>query len=300
MSATKLLQVIRRNSLLELRRIQHPSKKLIGAIDEGTSSTRFILFRAESKDVIASHQISLKQTYPQEGWVEQDPDEILDAVKKCIEETIAKLDYTEFTAEDIVAIGITNQRESTIVWDKTTGKPHHKSIVWLDMRTTSTLDVLLNNIPNKTKNKNYLKPLCGLPLSPYFSALKLRWLYDNVVKVKRAMDAGNCLFGTMDTWLIWNLTGGVNGGIHITDVSNASRTMLMNIETLKWDRTLIKFFGVPSSVLPEIRSSSEVYGAIKGGSLDGVPISGCLGDQQAALVGQQCLNRGQVSITTVY
>lgn len=295
MSASKLFQVIRQNSLLELRRIQHPSKKLIGAIDEGTSSARFILFRAESKDVIASHQISLKQIYPQEGWVEQDPMEILNAVNKCIEETVAKLKHTEFTVHDIVAVGITNQRESTIVWDKTTGEPLHNSIVWLDMRTSSTLDALLNNVPNKTRNKNYLKPLCGLPLSPYFSALKLRWLYDNVAKIKRTMDAGNCLFGTVDTWLIWNLTGGVNGGIHITDVSNASRTMLMNIETLKWDPTLIKFFDVPTSVLPSIRSSSEVYGNITGGVLDSVPISGCLGDQQAALVGQQCLNRGQVS-----
>lgn len=229
------------------------------------------------------------------GWVEQDPKEILEVVNKCIEETIKKLTNTEFTVHDIVAIGITNQRESTIVWDKETGEPLHNSIVWLDMRTSSTVDVLLNKIPNKTRNKNYLKPLCGLPLSPYFSAVKLRWMYDNVAKIKRSMDSGNCLFGTVDTWLIWNLTGGPNGGVHITDVSNASRTMLMNIETLKWDPTLIKFFGVPVSILPDIRSSSEVYGCMKGGPLDGVPISGCLGDQQAALVGQQCLSRGQVS-----
>lgn len=296
MSASRFLESLTRsNSLIELRRIQHPSKSLIGAIDEGTSSARFILFRAESKDVIASHQISLKQTYPQEGWVEQDPKEILNVVNKCIEETIAKLDQTEFTVDDIVAVGITNQRESTIVWDKHTGEPLHNSIVWLDMRTASTVDQLLNNVPNKTRNKNYLKPLCGLPLSPYFSALKLRWLYDNVPKIRRAMDNGSCLFGTVDTWLIWNLTGGVNGGLHVTDVSNASRTMLMNIETLRWDPTLIRFFGVPVSVLPSIRSSSEVYGCFKGSVLDGIPIAGCLGDQQAALVGQQCLNRGQVS-----
>lgn len=167
------------------------------------------------------------------------------------------------------------------------------------MRTTSTLEHLLTKIPNKSRNKNYLKPLCGLPLSPYFSALKLRWLHDNVAKVKRAMNAGTCMFGTVDTWLIWNLTGGTNGGLHITDVSNASRTMLMNIETLKWDPTLIKFFGITPNVLPTIKSSSEIYGYMKGGPLDGVPISGCLGDQQAALVGQQCLNRGQVSYTEI-
>lgn len=270
------------------------SKKLVGAIDEGTSSARFILFRCETKEVVASHQETLKQTCPQEGWVEQSPLDILNAVNKCIEETILKLQDTSFAVDDIVAIGITNQRESTIVWDKTTGEPLHNSIVWLDMRTASTVDQLLNTIPNRTRNKNYLKPLCGLPISPYFSALKLRWLYDNVPKVKYSMDAGSCLFGTVDSWIIWNLTGGTNNGLHITDVSNASRTMLMNIETLKWDPTLIKFFGIPSSILPTIKSSSEIYGYIKSGSLTGIPIAGCLGDQQAALVGQQCLNRGQV------
>lgn len=270
------------------------SDKLVGAIDEGTSSARFILFRCQSKEIIASHQESLKQYFPQEGWVEQDPIEILNTVTKCIEETVKKLQGTKYSVHDIVAIGVTNQRESTIVWDKNTGEPLHNSIVWLDMRTASTVDQLLNKIPNKTRNKNYLKPLCGLPMSPYFSALKLRWLYDNVANVKRAMNAGTCLFGTIDTWIIWNLTGGSECGTHITDVSNASRTMLMNLETLKWDSTLIKFFGLPSTILPTIRSSSEIYGYIKNGPLSTIPISGCLGDQQAALVGQQCLNRGQV------
>lgn len=270
---------------------------LVGAIDEGTSSARFIVFRVGTIEVIASHQEKLSQTFPQEGWVEQDPILILTVVLKCIEETVKKLESKGFSSKDIVAVGVTNQRESTIVWDKVTGEPLHNSIVWLDMRTASTVDQLLNNVPNKTRNKNYLKPLCGLPLSPYFSAVKLRWLYDNVAKVKKAMNENRCMFGTVDTWLIWNLTGGIDGGLHMTDVSNASRTMLMNIETLKWDPTLIKFFGVPQSVLPAIKSSSEVYGVFKAGPLAGIPLAGCLGDQQAALVGQQCMSRGQAKAT---
>lgn len=165
------------------------------------------------------------------------------------------------------------------------------------MRTCSTVDQLLETVPNKTKNKNYLKPLCGLPLSPYFSAVKLKWLIDNIPKVQSALKNENLMFGTVDTWLIWNLTGGVNGGKHITDVTNASRTMLMNIETLRWDPMLLKFFDISIKLLPEIKSSAEVYGKMSSGSLKGVPISGCLGDQQAALVGQQCFKRGQAKAT---
>lgn len=268
---------------------------LVGAIDEGTSSARFILFKAGTTEVVASHQQELSQIHPQEGWVEQDPQEILNVVNICIENAIDKLISLGGSVNDIVAIGVTNQRESTLVWDKTTGEPLYNSIVWLDVRTSSTVEQLLDSVPNRTRNKNYLKPLCGLPLSPYFSAVKLKWLQDNVPKVKKAMASGNCLFGTVDSWLIWNLTGGPDGGLHITDVSNASRTMLMNIETLKWDPKLISFFGTPTSVLPKIKSSSEVYGNIQKGSLKGIPISGCLGDQQSALVGQQCLSRGQVN-----
>lgn len=267
---------------------------LIGAIDAGTSSARFILFKAGTTDVVASHQKEVAQIYPQEGWVEQDPHVLLDAVKTCIDYTVDKLLAIGGNVDDIVAIGVTNQRESTIVWDKHTGEPLYNSIVWLDVRTSSTVDELLNKVPNKTRNKNYLKPLCGLPLSPYFSAVKLKWLEENVAKVKKAIVGGCCLFGTVDSWLIWNLTGGIDGGVHITDVSNASRTMLMNIETLKWDPVLINFFDISKSVLPKIKSSSEVYGYIKEGALAGICLSGCLGDQQSALVGQQCLNRGEV------
>uniref|UniRef100_A0A182J2M5 Probable glycerol kinase n=1 Tax=Anopheles atroparvus TaxID=41427 RepID=A0A182J2M5_ANOAO len=271
---------------------------LVGSIDEGTSSARFLLFRAETAEVVCFHQKELRQSFPQEGWVEQDPNEILGVVYECIERTLEKLvELGGNPATDIVAVGVTNQRETTIVWDRTTGEPLYNAIVWLDMRTSSTVEQLLETVPNKTKNKNYLKPLCGLPLSPYFSAVKLRWLIDNVPKVKAAIRSGNCLFGTVDTWLIWNLTGGPNGGRHVTDVSNASRTMLMNIETLQYDKTLGKFFDVPLEILPEIRSSSEVYGLIKFNPLRGIPLSGCLGDQQSALVGQECLTRGRAKAT---
>nr|XP_021192912.2 glycerol kinase [Helicoverpa armigera] len=270
---------------------------LIGAIDEGTSSARFIIFKANSSEVVAYHQKELEQHFPQEGWVEQDPYAILEVVTTCIEKAVEKLEALGGSAKDIVAVGVTNQRETTIVWDRNTGKPWHNAIVWLDMRTSSTIDKLLDTVPNKTRNKNYLKPLCGLPLSPYFSAVKLRWLSDNVDAVKNAMKKGTCCFGTVDTWIIWNLTGGPNGGKHVTDVTNASRTMMMNIENLNWDPLLLKFFEVPKSVLPEIRSSSEVYGYIADGPIKGTPIAGCLGDQQAALVGQMCLQKGQAKAT---
>lgn len=270
---------------------------LIGAIDEGTSSARFIIFKANSSEVVAYHQKELAQRFPQEGWVEQDPCEILEVVTTCIQKAVEKLVNIGGSAKDIIAVGVTNQRETTIVWDRNTGKPLHNAIVWLDMRTTSTIDKLLDTVPNKTRNKNYLKPLCGLPLSPYFSAVKLRWLCDNVEAVKIAMKNGTCCFGTVDSWVMWNLTGGPNGGKHVTDVSNASRTMIMNIENLDWDPLLLKFFEVPRSVLPEIKSSSEIYGYIASGPLNGIPISGCLGDQQAALVGQMCLQKGQAKAT---
>ncbi|CAH2104014.1 unnamed protein product [Euphydryas editha] len=270
---------------------------LVGAIDEGTSSARFIIFKANSCEVVAVHQKELEQYFPQEGWVEQDPNAILEVVITCITKAVEQLVALGGNPKDIIAVGVTNQRETTIVWDRYTGKPLHNAIVWLDMRTSSTIDKLLDMVPNKTRNKNYLKPLCGLPMSPYFSAVKLRWLSDNVDAVKDAMKKGSCCFGTVDTWIIWNLTGGVNGGKHVTDVTNASRTMLMNIENLNWDPLLMKFFEVPKSVLPEIKSSSEIYGYISDGPLRSIPISGCLGDQQAALVGQMCLQQGQAKAT---
>lgn len=268
---------------------------LVGAIDEGTSSARFLVFAAETAEVLTYHQIPISQTYPKEGWVEQDPIEILNAVRECLRQTVFNLEQLTIDPTDIVAIGITNQRETTVVWDSVTGRPLYNAIVWMDMRTTSIIDDMLKGIWNQ--NKNYLKSLCGLPISPYFSALKLKWLLENVPEVQEALAKNQCMFGTIDTWLIWNLTGGVNGGVHTTDVTNASRTMLMNIRTLQWDPKLLSFFQIPPSILPQIRSSSEIYGYIQDDILHGVPISGCLGDQQSALVGQLCFQQGQAKST---
>ncbi|XP_072761014.1 glycerol kinase 3 isoform X1 [Anoplolepis gracilipes] len=268
---------------------------LVGAIDEGTSSARFLVFAANTAEVLTYHQVSISQTCPKEGWVEQEPLEILKAVRECLKQTVFNLRQLTIDPADIVAIGITNQRETTVVWDCITGEPLYNAIVWMDMRTTSIVDDILNGIRNR--NKNYLKPLCGLPISPYFSALKLKWLLENIPQVQEALIAKRLMFGTIDSWLIWNLTGGINGGVHSTDVTNASRTMLMNIVTLKWDPTLLSFFKIPAEILPEIRSSSEIYGYIQDELLQGVPISGCLGDQQSALVGQMCLQQGQAKST---
>ncbi|XP_071957327.1 glycerol kinase-like isoform X2 [Antedon mediterranea] len=206
-----------------------------------------------------------------------------------------KLAAKNIDASCMKAIGITNQRETTVVWDKTTGKPLHPAIVWLDNRTASTVDKLINKTPNK--NKEFLKPKCGLPLSTYFSAVKVRWLMDNIPPVQDAVKNGSCLFGTIDSWLLWNMTGGVSGGVHLTDVTNASRTMLMNLKTLQWDEDLCKFFDIPMPILPEIHSSAEVYGNLSKGVLKGLPIAGILGDQQAALVGQNCFKKGMAKNT---
>ncbi|ALC43588.1 Gyk, partial [Drosophila busckii] len=269
----------------------------VGAIDEGTTSARFMIFRAGTDDIVCYHQIEVPSIFVKEGWCEQDPVVIINTVNDCIEGACQKLRALGGKVEDIVAIGITNQRESTIVWDRHTGEALANAIIWLDNRTTSTVEDLLETIPNNARNINYLRPLCGLPLSPYFSGVKLRWLRDNVATVKKAMDAGNAMFGTIDTWLMYNLTGGKDGGVHKTDVTNASRTMLMNIETLQWDANLLKFFGLPNSILPEICSSAEHFGTIAQGVLKGVDITADLGDQQAALVGQQCLAKGQAKAT---
>ncbi|XP_034948952.1 glycerol kinase-like isoform X1 [Chelonus insularis] len=268
---------------------------LVGAIDEGTSNVRFMVFAADTAEVLTYHQTSISLQYPKEGWVEQDPVEIISAVRECLSQTVINLEQLRIDPSDIVAVGIANQRETTVVWDSITGEPLYNAIAWMDMRTTILADELLKKIRNQ--NKNYLKPLCGLPISPYFSALKLKWLLENVPKVQEAVANKRCMFGTIDSWVIWNLTGGINGGAHSTDVTNASRTMLMNISTLKWDPTLLQFFNIPKEILPQIRSSSEIYGFIHEGLLKGVPISGCLGDQQSALIGQMCLQRGKAKST---
>ncbi|XP_030900920.2 glycerol kinase isoform X2 [Melopsittacus undulatus] len=242
---------------------------LVGSIDQGTSSTRFLVFNAKTSELLSHHQVEIAQKFPKEGWVEQDPKEILSSVHECVEKTCEKLQQLN--------IDITNIK------------------VWLDLRTQATVDRLLKKIPGK--NKSFFKFRTGLPISTYFSAVKLRWLLDNVEEIKQAVDDGRAMFGTIDSWLIWSLTGGKNGGVHCTDVTNASRTMLFNIHSLEWDPELCQFFDIPMEILPKVRSSSEIYGLMKSGALTGVPISGCLGDQSAALVGQMCFQDGQAKNT---
>ncbi|XP_011436344.3 glycerol kinase isoform X1 [Magallana gigas] len=271
------------------------SKTLVGAIDQGTSSSRFLIFCSKTGELITYHQTEIQQLLPKEGWVEEDPKEILQSVHVCIEKAVENLQALNLSVSDIKCVGITNQRETTIVWDKLTGQPLYNAIVWLDTRTSSTVDKLIAKTPQK--DKDHLRAYCGLPITTYFSAVKLRWLMENVEPVRKAIQENRCLFGTVDSWLLWNLTGGVSGGVHATDVTNASRTMLMNIHTLRWDEKLYGFFDIPMSVLPEIRSSSEVYGQMKMGPLQNVPISGILGDQQSAMVGQMCFKPGQAKNT---
>ncbi|XP_004626876.1 glycerol kinase [Octodon degus] len=267
---------------------------LVGAVDQGTSSTRFLVFNSKTAELLSHHQVEIKQQFPREGWVEQDPKEILQSVRDCIEKTCEKLGQLNIDISNIKAIGVTNQRETTVIWDKLTGEPLYNAVLWLDLRTQSTVEKLGKLIPG---NKNFVKTKTGLPLSTYFSAVKLRWLFDNVKNVQKAVEGHRAVFGTIDSWLIWSLTGGINGGVHCTDVTNASRTMLFNIHSLKWDEELCDFFGIPMEILPSVRSCSEIYGLMKSGVLEGVPISGCLGDQSAALVGQMCFQDGQAKNT---
>uniref|UniRef100_A0A672PM10 glycerol kinase n=1 Tax=Sinocyclocheilus grahami TaxID=75366 RepID=A0A672PM10_SINGR len=229
---------------------------LVAAIDQGTSSTRFLVFNAKTAELLSHHQVEIKQSFPKEGWVEEDPKEILQSVYECMDRTCEKLTQLNIDISNIKAIGVTNQRETTLVWDKETGEPLYNAIVWLDLRTQSTVERLINKTPGR--NKNHLKT--GLPISTYFSAVKLRWLMDNVEKVHEAVLSHRAMFGTVDSWLIWCLTGGKKGGVHCTDVTNASRTMLFNIHTMDWDPELCKYFDIPMEILPKVRSSSEIYG----------------------------------------
>ena len=265
-------------------------KNLVGAIDQGTSSSRFLVFDADTEELVAQHQIPVENRYPKEGWCEQDPLELLESVKKCISAVYKDLEARKLSGL-LRAVGITNQRETTVVWDGDSGRPLHNAIVWLDTRTQVTVDKIMKE---KGVTADHLKKLCGLPISTYFSALKLRWLLDHIPEVSAC---ANLKFGTVDSWLIYNLTGGDR--THVTDVTNASRTMLMNLKTLDWDDKLLEFFQVPRGVLPTIKSSSEVYGHLKysGCEWSGVPIAGVLGDQQAALVGQHCDRPGMAKST---
>ena len=259
----------------------------VGALDQGTTSTRFMIFN-HSGGVVAIEQKEHEQIYPKPGWVEHDPAEIW---TRCVEVIRGALTKAGIKASDLAAVGITNQRETAVVWDRKTGKAVYNAIVWQDTRT----DTLINGWA-KDGGQDRFRAKVGLPLATYFSGPKVKWILDNVPGAQAKADAGDLMFGNIDTWCIWNLTGGVSGGVHVTDVSNASRTMLMNLATLDWDPDMLKVMGVPRSMLPAIKASSAVYG--KGvGDLAGIPIAGDLGDQQAALFGQTCFSAGEAKNT---
>src|ERR1035441_9592696 len=260
----------------------------IGAIDQGTTSTRFIVFDRAGR-IAASAQKEHEQIYPQPGWVEHDPDEIWFRTQQVVAEAMEQADLKP---GDLAAIGITNQRETSVLWNRKTGRPIHHALVWQDMRTGDAVsEFSRDGGPDRFRRKT------GLPLSTYFSSLKIRWLLDCDPDVRRQADAGDLLFGNIDTFLVWRLTGGPDGGLHVTDCTNASRTQLMNLETLDWDEELLSAFGVPRLILPRIGSSSERYGEATLDAVKDVPIAGILGDQQAALVGQTCFHAGEAKNT---
>jgi glycerol kinase len=261
--------------------------KYVAAIDQGTTSTRCMIFDHGGK-VIASDQREHEQIFPKPGWVEHNPDEIWQRTQGVVQGALKK---ANIDTSDLQAVGITNQRETSVVWNRKTGKPVYNAIVWQDTRT----DQLVNRFA-RDGGQDRFRQKVGLPLATYFSGPKIRWILDNVEGAREAAEAGDLAFGNIDTWVAWNLTGGTGGGVHITDVSNASRTMLMNLETLDWDDEICEIMGVPRSMLPQIRSSSEVYGECTG-VLGGVPLAGILGDQQAATVGQACYSTGEAKNT---
>lgn len=261
--------------------------KLLGALDQGTTSTRFAILDA-SGEILAQAQREHRQIYPRPGWVEHDAAEIWRNTQAVIEAALAK---AKVSAGDLAAVGITNQRETTVLWDAATGAPLHNAIVWMDTRTQAAVDRLAGQgLGDVVRSKT------GLPLATYFSALKLGWLFDEIPGARASAAQGKALFGTIDSWIIWNLTGGPGGGRHIIDATNASRAQLMNLQTLGWDAELLRIFDIPAACLPEIRSSSEVYGECVG-ALAGVPLAGALGDQHAALLGQACVNAGDAKNT---
>ena len=263
------------------------SEKYILAIDSGTTSSRAIVFNHGGR-IVGSHQLEHEQIFPRAGWVEHDPIEIW---TRTVQVITGALNAASVTKDDIEAIGITNQRETTVVWDKTTGKPVYNAIVWQDTRTQAIVDELSGGDQNKYQSR------VGLPLATYFCGPKVKWILDNVDGARAAAEGGKLIMGTIDTWLIWNLTGGVDGGIHVTDVTNASRTMLMDVRTLAWAEDIAADMTIPVSMLPEIKSSSMVYGLAKEPVVAGLPVAGDLGDQQAATFGQACFEIGKAKNT---
>ena len=260
----------------------------IGALDQGTTSTRFMIFDQRGR-VVSAAQKEHEQIYPNPGWVEHDPLEIWRRTLEVIDEAV---ETRGLRPKDISCIGITNQRETTVVWNKETGIPVYNALVWQDTRVADAVTKL-----GRDGGQDRFREKTGLPLSAYFSGLKIAWILDNVRGAREEAERGELLFGNMDSYLVWNMTGGIHGGIHLTDVTNASRTQLMNIKTLTWDQEILDILRIPRVILPEIRSSSEHYGELKRTSLAGVAISGILGDQHAALVGQTCFKPGQVKNT---
>jgi len=263
--------------------------KYVLSIDQGTTSSRAIVFD-RSASVVASGQLEHDQIFPRAGWVEHDPQQIWNNVREVVGIALTR---ANLTAQDLAAVGITNQRETTVVWDRHTGVPVTNAIVWQDTRTQKIVDDLAGSA-----GADRYKDVVGLPLATYFAGPKIRWILDTIEGAREAADRGDLYFGTIDTWLLWNMTGGVDGGIHVTDVTNASRTMLMDLDTLQWRDDIAAEFGIPLSMLPTIRSSSEVYGhGREHGMLPGVPIAGILGDQQAATFGQACFSEGMAKNT---
>jgi glycerol kinase len=255
------------------------------AIDQGTTSTRFMVFD-HGGQVVSVDQKEHEQIYPKPGWVEHDANEIWQRTQEMVSTGVGKT-----PASDIAAVGVTNQRETTVVWDRTTGEPVHNAIVWQDTRT----DQICNEL-SADGGQDRFRAKTGLPIATYFSGPKIKWILDNVDGIRERAESGDVVFGNIDTWVIWQLTGGADGGAHVTDVTNASRTMMMNLETLDWDDEILGILGVPRAMLPEVRASSEVYGEAKG-DLAGIPVAGDLGDQQAALFGQTCFAVGEAKNT---
>ncbi|MDQ0376040.1 glycerol kinase GlpK [Amycolatopsis thermophila] len=262
----------------------------VGAVDQGTTSTRFMIFDHGGNE-IARHQLEHEQILPRPGWVEHNPTEIWERTRAVIASALTK---ANLTAGDLAALGITNQRETTVVWNRRTGRPYTNAIVWQDTRTDRIASAL-----ERGGQGDVIRRKAGLPPATYFSGGKLQWILENVDGVRADAENGDALFGTTDSWLIWNLTGGTDGGVHVTDVTNASRTMLMDLETLDWDDELLSFFGIPRRMLPEIKSSSVHFGTTRSdGPLGGeIAITGVLGDQQAATVGQVCFRPGSAKNT---
>ncbi|MFI8192382.1 glycerol kinase GlpK [Streptomyces sp. NPDC085946] len=263
------------------------TERYVMSIDQGTNSTRCILFDHQGR-LVSVAQREHQQHFPKPGWVEHDAVEIWRNLRRIVPEALSAVGVG---AEQVAAVGLANQRETTVLWDRRTGAPLGRAIVWQDTRTAPMVEEL-----RRDPGDAFFLARCSLPPSTYFSALRIRWLFDHVPGLERRAGDGEVLFGTVESWLLWNLTGGADGGLHLTDVTNASRTMLMNTRTLAWDGELLDFFGVPRPMLPEIRSSAEHYGDARA-VLPGVPLTAALGDQQAALFGQTCFSPGEAKCT---